>query len=209
MDIHALYGVLLPRFRRRRMERFLATFRPSATTRILDLGGTPFNWTTVACPAQVTLLNLDPPAEGALPANLAWARGDATALEYADGAFDICFSNSVVEHLGSRERQERFAREAGRVAGRLWIQTPARCFPVEPHLITPFVHYLPRALQRRALRNLTVWGLITRPGRREVDEFLASTRLLDLGEMRSLFPDCRIARERFVGLTKAYVAVRE
>ena len=36
-------------------------------------------------------------------------------------------------------------------------------FPIEPHVLTPFIHWLPRKLQARLLRNFTVWGLMTRP----------------------------------------------
>ena len=41
---------------------------------------------------------------------------DATELPFADNAFDIAFSNSVIEHLGTWEKQQVFAREARRVA---------------------------------------------------------------------------------------------
>ena len=51
-------------------------------------------------------------------------------------------------------------------------------------------------------------ALIARPSREAVDRFLRQTRLLGYREMRELFPDCEIRRERFLGLTKAYVAVR-
>ena len=74
--------------------------------------------------------------------------------------------------------------------------------------MTPLVHYLPRSWQRRLLRRCTLWGLLSRPSQEQVDRFLAGTRLLGYDEMRRLFPDCEIRRERFLGLTKAYVAVR-
>ena len=90
----------------------------------------------------------------------------------------------------------------------LWVQTPARGFPIEPHLMTPFLHYLPLAWRRRLLRNFSVWGWIARPSQKAVEDFLRQTRLLGYQEMRELFPDCEIRRERFLGLTKSYVAVR-
>ena len=90
----------------------------------------------------------------------------------------------------------------------LWIQTPAREFFIEPHLLTPFIHYLPRSVQARLLRYFTVWGLMTRPSPKEVAGFLDEVRLLTYREMQELFPDCQILRERFMGFTKSYVAVR-
>jgi hypothetical protein len=41
-----------------------------------------------------------------------------------------------------------------------------------------------------------------------VEAFLDEVRLLTLDEMRVLFPDCTILRERFLGWTKSYIAVR-
>jgi hypothetical protein len=33
-------------------------------------------------------------------------------------------------------------------------------------------------------------------------------RLLDVGEMKRLFPDAEIVRERFLGMTKSIIAIR-
>jgi len=209
MDIHSVYGFFLRPFRRRRMRAFESSFRPNESTTILDVGGTPFNWELAGIGSQLTLLNLSP-LEGidALPANYRFVVGSGTQLEFAEAAFDVVFSNSVIEHVVSREQRRAFAREVRRVGRGLWVQTPARGFPIEPHLMTPFLHYLPLAWRRRLVRNFSLWGLITRPSQERVDGFLRQTRLLGYQEMRELFPDCEIRRERFLGLTKSYVAVR-
>jgi hypothetical protein len=209
LDIHRVYGVLLRGFRRRRMRRFLALFAPGAETAILDVGGTPFNWSLVATPARVTLLNPAPPRpEAPLPPGLESVRGSGTALGYADASFDVVFSNSVIEHLGSLEAQRAFARELRRVGRGLFVQTPAKSFPFEPHLLAPLVHFLPRRWQRWLIRWCTPWGWIARPSQAAVDRFLSETRLLSRRELAELFPDCEIQRERFLGLARSYVAVR-
>jgi hypothetical protein len=209
MDVHRAYGILMRGFRRRRMRGFERRFGSREATTILDVGGTRFNWGLIDAKSRITLLNLSvPPDVDELPPNFTCVVGSATRLEFEDGSFDVGFSNSVIEHLASWERQESFAREIRRVGRSLWVQTPARRFFVEPHLITPFVHYLPKRWQRRLLRNFTVWGWLARPSQEAVDRFLAETRLLDHEEMRRLFPDCEIRRERFLGFTKSYVAVR-
>jgi hypothetical protein len=212
MDIHRIYGFFFRFFRVRRMRRLLTVFRLDPNTNILDVGGVPYNWVTIDCPSKITLLNLSlarAHADEKLPRNFGFLLGDGRRLGLADGSFDLCYSNSVIEHLSTFEHQREFAAECRRVGRGVWVQTPARSFPVEPHLVTPFVHYLPRRWQRRLLRNCTVWGWATRPDQNGVDAFLAEIRLLSRREMAELFPDCRIERERFFGLTKAYIAMRD
>jgi len=209
MRIHAVYGRLLRPFRRRRMRRFAASFGELSRLRVIDVGGSAFNWRLLASAPRLVLVNLAvPPAGGETVAGAAFVVGDGTRLGFADGAFDVAFSNSVIEHLGTPERQLAFARELRRVARGLWVQTPARSFPFEPHLLAPCVHWLPRGVQRRLLRRFTPWGWLARPSPERIERHLAETRLLSGREMRGLFPDCEIRRERFCGLTKAWVAVR-
>ena len=206
MTIHSVYGAFLPFFRRKRLRRFLARFRPEARTTILDLGGYPACWPVESCPGQITILNLSFHGEYRGPHTL--IQGNACNLQFPDKSFDIGYSNSVIEHLHSFDNQKKFASEIRRVGRRIWVQTPARWFIVEPHLITPVIHYLPKAWQRRLLRYFTVWGLVSKPTRKQVDDFIDEVRLLTFREMQALFPDCQIYRERFLGMTKAYIAIR-
>lgn len=158
---------------------------------------------------RVVLLNPDRQAQPRAKAGgFEFVAGDGCALPFADESFDVVFSNSVIEHVGTWERQCAFAAEARRVGRRLWIQTPAREFFIEPHLVAPFIHWLPAHWQRRLIRHATLRGWLERPDAAWVDRFLAEVRLLRLAEMRRLFPDCEILRERFLGLTKSYIAVR-
>jgi SAM-dependent methyltransferase len=81
-------------------------------------------------------------------------RSDGRALPFRDGEFDLGFSNAVVEHVaGGREGQRQFVAELCRVAGRVFVTTPNRWFPLDPHTLLPFVHWLPRGPRRdRVLR---------------------------------------------------------
>jgi len=195
------------RFRRKRMKLFFDVISPSADVRVLDIGGTAQTWETEADfhqPFSVTLLNkLD--YENAGRERFTSVVGDATDLPFQDKSFDIAFSNSVIEHLGTWENQQIFAREARRVAHKLWIQTPARSFPIESHLLAPFIQYLPKSLQHRIVR-WTPRGLLT-PN--VVHEIVDEVRLLTGREISILFPDCLILREKVWGLTKSYIAVRQ
>ena len=175
---------------------------------MLDVGGYPGNWPEELFPARITIVNLDCTEGSGENVRHEMMKGDGCNLQFTDNSFDIAYSNSVIEHLSTFEQQQRFASEARRVGRQLWVQTPARWFPVEPHLIALFVHYFPRSWQRKLLRYFTIWGLVTKPSKRQVDDFLTEVRLLTFSEMQILFPDCEIRRERFLGLTKAFVAVR-
>ncbi len=208
MDIQRVYRALIGGFRRRRMRRFERAFRPDAATRILDVGGTPYNWEWIDARPQVTLLNVAAPAAPARDARFRAVVATGTRLPHPDRAFDVAFCNSVIEHVGSAAAQRALAGELRRVARGLWVQTPARGFFFEPHLLTPFLHWLPRRWQRRLLRNFSVWGWLVRPDPAHVGRVVDGTRLLGGREFAALFPDCEIRRERFLGWTKAYVAVR-
>jgi SAM-dependent methyltransferase len=79
-------------------------------------------------------------------------RADGRSLPFADGAFDLGFSNAVVEHVaGGREGQRAFVHELCRVAGRVFVTTPNRWFPLEVHTLLPFVHWLPPGPRSRVL----------------------------------------------------------
>jgi len=167
------------------------------------------NWNLVGYPGPVVLANIVPIEHvGAMPANIEYVQADGTNLPFGDGEFSIAFSNSVIEHLHTFEKQQAFAAEIRRAAGRIWVQTPARSFPIEPHYLAPIVHYLPKSWQRRLIRNFTLYGWIARPSQETVNELVDECRLLNYDEMKALFPDCEIRRERVLGLTKSYVALR-
>jgi hypothetical protein len=210
MDIHSIYRPFFAHFRGKRIARFSASFPISSSTTILDVGGCLGYWRFGAIDADVTLLNQ--PAYNAPPpehlGSFKFVHGDGTRLTYADQSFDIAHSNSVIEHVSTWERQAAFARELRRVARGVWVQTPARYFPVECHTLDPFFHMLPKKWRRHILRNGTLWGWLNRPSQAEVDEFLETTRLLTYSEMQELFPDCTILVERLAGIPKSFIAYR-
>ena len=190
--------------------RFAAELRVTEATRVLDIGGTPEYWELLPLRPRVTLLNT-PRAKDDLAGAAAWVAGDGRSLPFRDGAFDVVFSNSVIEHVGSYESQHAFAREAMRVGRAYWVQTPYRWFPAEQHLLTPFIHWLPRTWQRAIAPRFNLWQILTRPteDRRRfyVEHYLSEVRLLGVEELRGLFPGARVIRERLLGLTKSLVAV--
>jgi hypothetical protein len=82
------------------------------------------------------------------PGWIRYVAGDGCALPFADDAFDLVFSNAVIEHVGDEARQRRFVSEHDRV-GRSWmLTTPNRLFPVESHDHTVATHWSPRWADR-------------------------------------------------------------
>jgi len=190
------------------MRAFAEQFRVSASTTVLDIGGAPETWDLLPIRPQVTLLNIWPLCPWRLPERMQYVHGDARATGFADSSFDLAFSNSVIEHVGTWEDQRRFAEEVRRIARDYYVQTPNRAFPIEPHYAAPFVHWLPQHVQRRILRYATPWGWLQRPTQAYVDRVVAEIRLLDEREVRTLFPDATISVERVCGFAKSFIAVR-
>ena len=95
---------------------------------------------------------------------------DGRALPFADGSFDLVYSNAVIEHVGDAADQRRFAAEHRRV-GRHWaLTTPNRWFPVEAHTHAVFRHWRPawrarqttftQLLSRRELRAISQGNIV-------------------------------------------------
>src|SRR5919202_592005 len=101
-------------------------------------------------------------------------------------------SSGVVEHIAP-ERRAAFAAEVRRVARGWYVQTPARSFPIEPHALLPFAHWLPVGLRR------PYWRLGAAGGWEEI-------HLLGRREIEALFGPAQ--PERIGPLTKSWVCVR-
>ncbi|MGO9256932.1 MAG: methyltransferase domain-containing protein [Bryobacteraceae bacterium] len=196
-------------FRRRRMARFAREFALTPETRVLDVGGTPDCWRFLPVQPKLVFLNT-PRAKEEVGESAVWVAGDGRLLPFADRAFDIVFSNSVIEHVGGADSQRRFATEVKRVGRGYWVQTPNRWFPVEQHLLTPLIHWLPKRWQRAIVPRFTVWSLVVRvtKDRRQfyLEHYLNDVKLLSEGELKGLFPGARLIRERFCGWSKSLIA---
>ncbi len=212
--VHSIYRVIFKIWREKRLALFLEELKPSRSDILLDVGGYPWVWAAFSQPVKrVDSLNLHPvdwSAANAPDHDIRILVGDGCALTFGDHSYDIAFSNSVIEHVGSFEQQQKFASEIRRVGKSLWVQTPAFECPIEPHYLTPFVHYFPRSTQKALLRWFSVWGWIARPDRETIRKTVDSTRLLKKSEMVRLFPDCEIRTERLLWvLPKSYIAIRK
>ena len=209
-----LAKIFTRRFRAKRYRNFALLFPPEKCKRILDLGGSAELWEMMDYPAEITLLNINedwlklPEAKQGrkyLP-----VVGDGRQTSYEDGSFDLAFSNSVIEHVGSGSDAAAFAREIQRLGKAFYCQTPNKWFPIEPHLGTLFLHWFPPLLNRYfVLRYFTLWGLMHKPNREIASIAAKDARLLTKHELRKLFPGAEILTERFLLVfPKSYVAIR-
>lgn len=149
------------RNRGRKWSFFLRVAEPDAQTRILDVGfaekefGVSDNYIEKhhAWPANITALGVTEPVtfSNRYP-DVKAVCYDGRIFPFDQYAFDVCWSNAVIEHVGNRDRQIRFIREANRVARLAFITTPNRAFPIEIHTRIPLLHLLPKAWFDRFLR---------------------------------------------------------
>jgi len=174
---------------------------------ILDVGGEQGFWEIVGLiqeDTKILLYNVSP-SEVSYPTLVSMV-GDARDMrEFKDKEFQIVFSNSVIEHVGTYLQQRQMAKEVQRVGERYYIQTPNRFFPIEPHFLFPFFQFLPVSFRVLLVTHFNLgWrGII--PDKREALQAVKEVRLLTKKELKNLFPGAKIYREKLLGLTKSYI----
>jgi SAM-dependent methyltransferase len=184
-----LASPLAARARARRHARFFALARLPAGGRVLDLGCGRLGLRALEPALDITGLDLVDRPDYPGP----FVRANAAeGLPFAADEFDLVYCSSVIEHV-PRPQRAAFAAEVRRV-GRGWFaQTPAFSFPLEPHALLPFAHWLPPGLRRH------YWRL----GAAGSWEQMA---LLRRSEMEQLFGPA--LPERLGPLVKSWVCVR-
>jgi len=153
---------------------------------------------------KVTLLNKEFSERPPLP-YVSYVMGDARKMGmFPDRHFDICFSNSLIEHLG-REDQVLVANEIRRVAKGYFVQTPNRNFPLEPHFLVLAWQFLPVGLRAGLLQQRDFGWMKRVQDPAAARETVGSIRLLNEAELKRLFADGQIHREKIAGMTKSLV----
>jgi hypothetical protein len=205
--IRGLAARVSARSRRRKLDLFFETMRPTAETTVVDVGvsdggygedmaGTAnFFEALYPWPERITAVSTQylTVFQQAFPKVTA-VRADGRDLPFPDDRFDVGFSNAVVEHLPDLESQRAFVGELCRVSRRVFLTTPNRRFPLDTHTLVPLAHWLSDERRDAVYRRL---------GR---DEGLG-LRLLEPEAFLALFPAS--VRPRLVARGMTLVAVAE
>jgi hypothetical protein len=205
-------GSLADRLRNERFVLFLKmTDSLPRPLSIIDVGGTELFWERMGFTGQkgieITLLNLE--LASVKNEGFKSVCGDARNMkQFADKEFDIAFSNSVIEHVGDFNDQASMASEMKRVAKKIFLQTPNRYFPIEPHFLFPFFQFLPIHIKLLLVMRFDLGWYKKTTNRQKAIEVCRSIRLLTKKELNILFSGSTIHKEKFFGLTKSYILLK-
>ena len=182
---------------------------------IIDLGGTKSYWGIISSQylsdhnVNITIVNLPGSAMPEDHAPFRFIEADACNLtRFDDKSFDIAHSNSVVEHVGDWGRMVKFAEELNRVSKCYFVQTPNYWFPIEPHFMTPFFHWLPKPTRLWLVSHFQLGHFRKAISIDEAVRCVESARLLNKKMLQALFADASIVTERLFFLPKSFVAIR-
>ena len=196
--------------RKRKWKIFLDEINPSRELMVLDVGFSENEYSPVdnfieknyPYPEMMTALGIDTPDNfKARYPKVSVVQYNGKFFPFKNKAFDICWSNAVIEHVGTRDKQLLFLKEIKRVAKKAFLTTPNRYFPVELHTRIPLLHYLPKQAFDTYLK-LTgkTWA---------TGDYM---HLLSLSELRNLLLDAgiseyKIFKNKLIGFTLDFIVM--
>ena len=198
------------------LEMIEVTYSEHGHVNIIDIGGTEAYWGIVPIEylnthnVKITIVNLPHPDMHKDHGPFKFLPGDGCNLVgFDDGSFHIAHSNSVVEHVGDWGRMVQFAKELSRVSPKWFIQTPNYWFPIEPHCMMPFFHWLPKPTRIWLVLRFQLGHWSKAETIEEAVHIVESARLLNRKMLQALFNQAQVLTERFLGLPKSFIAVRK
>ena len=199
------------KLRNKRFLHFLSIFENLNESTILDIGGTELYWENrgfIGKGKTIIIVNWIPIKTK--NQNIHSVVADARNLSmFKDKSIDIVYSNSVIEHLGSFEGQKEMANEIRRTAKRYYVQTPCFYFPLEPHFLFPFFQFFPVCVRVFLVMKFSLGWYQKFTSKSEAFNAVNNIRLLKKKELKTLFPGSIIYFEKFFGMTKSYVVVKD
>lgn len=185
--------------------------------KIIDVGGTPTIWEKNLpfkdkplsnLDVEVTVVNIKKFQSKLL--QLTTLICDAKDMkQFPDRAFDVVFSNSLIEHVGDYEAQLTVADEIMRIGKKYFVQTPNFYFPVEPHFVFPCFQFLPLRVKLWLVTNFALGWRKKATNTNQAMQLVNSINLLRKQQLIELFPGATIFEEKFWGLTKSFIVYGE
>lgn len=197
------------KFRKKR-GKFLKKLYPHIDElKILDLGGSESFWkeTDIVCNFKnITILNIKKyENEYINQKNINTVIYDGKVIPFNNKSFDLIICNSVIEHVPIKNRKF-FCDEIKRVGKKFFLQTPSYYFPLEPHFVMPFIHWLPKNIGF-FLVNFSLWRILSNPNRKLINDYFFNTNLLKEKELKKYFTNSKIFKEKSFFMTKSYYVI--
>jgi hypothetical protein len=200
------------RFRQKRMqllENFVNEKSAKNEKVLLDLGGTNYFWDNFKDfiknnNLKLFIVNLE---LSAIKGYSGFVANVKNLSMIKSKSVDFVLSNSLIEHLGSFEEQAQFAKEVERISFNYFIQTPAFLFPLEPHFLFPFFHWLPKRARVFLITHFALGWFEKFSDRKEAETIINETRILKKKELKTLFPNSKIVTEFFFLFPKSYIII--
>lgn len=197
------------------LELIQSIYAEKGKVSIIDIGGTVVYWNLVSQKyledfnVNITIVNLPNDSMPKDQGRFKFVGANACDLsQFESQSFDIAHSNSVIEHVGDWEQMVLFAKELKRVASYYYCQTPNYWFPIEPHCMTPFFHWLPKPTRIWLVLHFQLGHWQQAKSIHSSVSMVESVRLLNKKMFQALFDDASIKTERVFLLPKSFVAIR-
>ena len=185
---------------------------PEKKFTVIDLGGDVNYWQQLNWQlpnVHTTLLNLyENKINDTLKANFISIQGNALEAPFESKSFDLVFSNSVIEHVGSYENQQKFANEVRRLSDKYIVQTPSLWFPLEPHSLIPLFQFIPHSIRALLIMVFDINYFPKAKSYKEALETSKTTLMFTKKRFKKLFPEADIQVEKLFGIPKSYTAVK-
>ena len=207
------------RLRAKRLANFLKVvdnvYNKYGKVNIIDSGGTKAYWNILPDgileekKIHITIVNL--PGYNVIENDdhFTIIEGDSCDLSmFTDNYFHLSHSNSVLEHVGDWQKMKQFSNELMRVAESYYIQTPNYWFPVEPHCMTPFFHWLPTPIRISLVMKFNLGHWKRQDTVDGAVETVESARLVNKKMFRELYSDAEIVTERLFLFAKSFTGIK-
>ncbi len=184
----------------------------SKPLRILDVGGSDYHWRNSDFINNknfyITIVNTELQNVKEFR-NMSFIKRDVEDLGIFDNQeYDIVYSNSLLEHLNTFDKQMSVADEIQRIGKHYFVQTPNYYFPIEPHFLFPFFQFMPDPLKTKLIMRYRLGWFEKEKDEYKAKEIALSIRLLKEKELLKLFPGANIYFEKYLLMNKSFIAYK-